>query len=88
MSLVEKDKMTELRPASDSRETALGSEDEIQKKAVAFAINSAANTGQLNTIFQGAIRDAVKEELESKGYTIKDVGTAQSDRQILISWKE
>lgn len=86
MSLVEKDKMTELRTAAQSYETSISSEDEVQLKAVAYAINSAANTGQLNTVFQGAIRPAVLEELESKGYNIRDIGTAQQDKQMLISW--
>ena len=88
MALVDKDDMTTLFPASDSKATAQSAEDDIQLKAVAFAINSAANTGQLRVIFQEEIRPNVKTQLENNGYKLDPVpGTAKADSQTVISWK-
>ena len=87
MSLVEKDEMTTLRSASESKDTAQTAEYEIQLKAVAYAINSAANTGELRTIFVGQLRDDVKEELESNGYTLTKYGQVNPDNETVISWK-
>lgn len=88
MALVDKDDMTTLFPASDSKATAQSAEDDIQLKAVAFAINSAANTGQLRVIFQEEIRPNVKTQLKSNGYELDSVpGTAKADGQTVISWK-
>ena len=87
MNLVPKDQMTELFTAAQSRQTATTAEDDIQLKAVAFAINSAANTGQLRVIFQEPLREAVKEQLEGSGYTIQYISAAKEEQQALISWK-
>lgn len=87
MNLVDKDHMTELYTAAQSRQTAATAEDDIQLKAVAFAINSAANTGQLRVIFQEPLRPSVVEQLEGSGYTIQYISAAKQDQQALISWK-
>lgn len=88
MNLVDKDNMDKLQPASSSKQTAQTAEDDIQLKAVAYAINSAANTGQYRTIFLEEIRPNVKSELESNGYKLSFVqGTAKTDSQTVISWK-
>lgn len=87
MSLVDKDHMTELRPASDALATAQTAEDEIQLKAVAFAINSASNTGQTRILFQDPLRDATKSTLESNGYEIKEYEGARPEGRVVISWK-
>lgn len=87
MNLVDKDHMTELYTAAQSRQTAATAEDDIQLKAVAYAINSAANTGQLRVIFQETLRPNVIEQLEGSGYTIQYLSAAREDQQALISWK-
>ena len=87
MSFVEKDHMTDLRTAAESLETSLTSEDTIQIKSVAYAINTAANTGSTRVVFQEPLRNAVKEELISKGYTITRITAANLVGQSLISWK-
>ena len=87
MALVEKDEMTTLRPASESKSTAETALDDIQLQAVAYAINSAANTGELRVIFQETLSDKVKDELESNGYELKDAGIASKERGTVISWK-
>ncbi len=86
MSLVEKDEMTTLFSASESNANAKTAEDAIQLKAVAYAINSAANTGLFRVVFQEILRPAVKAELENKGYSIVPIGVADPDKHTLIEW--
>lgn len=90
MSLVPREEMTTLRSASDSRATAQSAEKDVQLMAVAHLINQAANTGEYQVIFQTKFVDGVKEELESKGYTVRFVDNNAYDMQhhALISWKE
>ena len=88
MSLVERDDMTKLRTAAESRETAASAEDEVQIKAVAHLINQAANTGLERVAYQGELREAVREELISKGYYLRNIGGAYPERQVLIIWEE
>lgn len=85
MALVEKDEMTTLRPAADSKATAETAEHDIQIKAVAYAINQAANCGQDSIVFQEIIRKDVADELVSKGYALRQV--PPTERGTLISWK-
>ena len=87
MNLVDKDDMTKLRTASESRATAETAEDDVQLKAVAFAINSAANTGQLRVVFQEPLRENVVSQLKGSGYTIQYISAAKENQQSLISWK-
>lgn len=86
MGLVDKNDMTTLYPASSSKSTAESAEDDIQLKAVAYAINSAANTGQMKVTFQEHLREAVKIQLKSKGYEVKPSGIAVKDSSYIISW--
>ncbi len=89
MALVDKNDMTTLRPASDSKATAETAEQDIQLKALAYAINNAANCGQTNVIFQERILDANIAELKSKGYTIRqDRFVSSTERSTLIEWSE
>ena len=88
MSLVDRDDMTKLRTAAESAETAQTAEDEIQLKAIAHVINSAANTGLLEALFQEELRPANRTKLEENGYTLKPYGEVQPDRRTLISWKQ
>lgn len=87
MALVDKDHMTELRPASDAKSTAETAADDVQLMALAHAINSASNCGEYRTVFQENISAENKKELESKGYVLKAAGIADSERGTIISWK-
>lgn len=87
MALVEKDEMTTLRSASDSKTTAQSALDDIQLKAVAYAINSAANCGELRVVFQEVLRQTVKDALISNGYTVEAAGIADKERGTIINWK-
>ena len=86
MALVEKDDMTTLRSAADSRATAETAEHDIQVKAVAYAINNAANCGQDRIIFQEILRPDVASDLVSNGYVLTRV--PETERGTLISWKD
>lgn len=90
MSLVPRDEMTTLRSASESASTAKTAEDDVQLLAVAHAINQAANTGLYQVVFQTKLRENVKAELESKGYTIKYISNNAYDMEhnALIIWRE
>jgi len=88
MALVDKDHLTELRSAAEARTTALTGLDEIQLKAVAYAINTASNTGETSVIFKEALRENTVAELKAKGYKILDAGYANKTSVHLISWKE
>ena len=87
MALVDKDHMTELRSAADARLTAETAEVDIQLQAVAYAINSASNTGQLRATFQGVLLDEVKSALEENGYTTQSYGVNPNNLTV-ISWKQ
>lgn len=86
MALVAKDDMVTLRPAADSRATAQTAEHDIQVKAVAYAINNAANCGQDRIIFQEILRQDVADELVAQGYVLRRV--PETERGTLISWKD
>ena len=85
MARVDKDHMTTLYPASDSKTTATTALDDIQLEAVAYAINNAANCGQLNVLFQEPLRDNTISELTSKNYEMQAAGG--TERGTIISWK-
>ena len=87
MAKVDKDHMTELRSASDSKATATDAVKDTQLEAVAYLINSAANTGEMSAMFQGDLLDEVKSELETEGYTLTCADVANTNRLTKISWK-
>lgn len=87
MAQVDRDHMTELRSAADSKTTAQTAEKDSQLKAVAYAINEAANTGAFTTVFKGVLLDEVKTQLESEGYELKPYTAIISENSTVISWE-
>lgn len=85
MAKVDKDHMTTLRTAAESKTTADTALDDTQVEAVAYAINSAANCGEYKVTFQEVLRENVKTQLDGKGYDLKTA--SQLDRGTIISWK-
>ena len=90
MSLVKRNEYSILRSASESAETARTAEHDQQIAAVACLINESANTGLTRALFQSKLLDSVKEELISKGYTIKYMHNNAYDMQkhALIIWDD
>lgn len=86
MSLVEKDDMTTLRSASDSYATAQTAKDDVQMKAIAYAINAAANTGETRVEFQEFISEKNWQALEDKGYIIRYIRSEARLKNTVISW--
>ena len=86
MSYIDKDQMIELHTAAEALETSLTAEDTIQLRSVAYAINTAANTGATRCMFQEPLRDNTKKELASNGYHVTYVKAAKPEGQALISW--
>lgn len=87
MSLVDKDEMTTLRSASESYETSQTATDEVQMKAIAYAINMAANTGETRVEFQEFISETNWARLEDKGYSVKYIPGEAKEKNTIISWK-
>lgn len=85
-NLVEKDEMTKLRTASESRETSLTAADDVQMMSIAYAINSAANTGATRVTYVEEITEANLEILKTKGYSITYNNNLRPKGQTIISW--
>lgn len=82
-----RDEMTTIHPAADCKQVAEAAPDEQQRGAVAFAINNAANCGELSVEFLQPLRPAVEGELTSNGYSIRNSGGAVPTSSVVISWK-
>lgn len=87
MALVDKDSMTILRTAAEAKTTASTAEVDIQLKAVAYAINTAANTGLTRIEFSEKLLDDVSAKLKANGYAVSNAGQAEDTRPVVISWK-
>lgn len=85
--------ISELTSAADARALIDSVPPELEKEAVARAINFAANLGEFSTFFTGYISKALLKELESQGYTVGPVpysADADSDNPTVwvIMWAE
>lgn len=88
MSLIKKEDMATLYPAAQSRTTSAGAAVEQNRMTVAYAINSAANTGLYSAAVSSPILPEVLQELEEKGYLVQNSGYAKDSDLHLISWDE
>ncbi len=79
--------LTELVPAQEANQIAQTAEVTHQLMAVAYAINSAANTGELCTLFNQPLFPEVRAELISKGYKVISAGIANPSNMTRISWE-
>ena len=68
--LIPRDQLIELKPASEVKSVADSALLVQEKQAVAFAINSAANSGQHEIVISKSLSDAIIEELEGLGYIV------------------
>lgn len=85
--MYKQDEMTTLHSAADCKTTAESAADEQQTMAVAFQINNAANCGETSVEFLQVLRPAVEQQLESKGYSLRQSGGADPKSSVIISWK-
>lgn len=80
--------LTTLVSAANAKKAAKDAPIKQQMCAVAYAINTAANCGQLTVYFNQPLLAKVKSDLESKGYKITQVGKADREEVTMISWTE
>ena len=88
MALIPQDEMFELKAATAVMTVASSAELEQEKKTVAFAINSAANTGSTNVVINHPLSKELTELLTSNGYTIThNFSRVDSKDEPVISWE-
>lgn len=76
-----------LRSAEDVREVAENAAEIHEMQQIAYAINTAANTGELCVEYNHGISDSMMSTLEQQGYTIKPHPLANEQPSYIISWK-
>lgn len=88
MALIPQDDLTTLQAASAVKTVAASAVYEQDIRAIAYAINSAANTGETRVVITMRLSDQVKSELKNNGYTLTTVDTnANPANQTIVSWE-
>lgn len=91
MALIPQDELATLKNASDVKTVALSAAEDAEKMAIAKLINSSANTGQMEVLYNHEISESVITALEGLGYTVNKLSpkvSADPKYQYTISWKE
>lgn len=70
MALIPQNELNQLIAASAAKDVADTAEQTIQEQAVAYLINTAANTGLHECQFNGILTEETISVLEGKGYTV------------------
>lgn len=86
MALIDMKELNVLRNASDVKSVALTALDDIELLSVATAINTAANSGQLSTVWNGELSQHTQDALKAKEYEIISTMKANRHSQYRISW--
>ena len=88
MSLIPQEDLKILQAASAVKAVAETAAYEQDLQAVAFAINSAANTGATSVTITMKLSKEVKDELEKNGYKLSNFKyNASPDNQTIVSWE-
>ena len=87
MSLIPQDELTILKAASAVKTVADTAVFEQEQKDIAYAINTAANTGNTEVLVHRILSDQMKTILTQQGYTLSynDL-VANPDALVTISW--
>lgn len=85
MALIERDKLNVLISAQEAKTIAEGALDDINLQQVAYAINTAANTGETEAIILTRMTAKTKEELEAKGYRVQ-IKVTGAEPTVVVSW--
>lgn len=75
-SLIKSEDMIVLKSASEVKTVADEAMKIHEEQSVAYAINSAANSGQHSIIYAHNLSDAIKEVLRGQGYSVTKNGRA------------
>lgn len=71
MALIPQDELITLITAAVAKDVADTAHQTQQEQSVAFAINSAANTGAHTCLYNHPLSDTTIATLKSKGYTVE-----------------
>lgn len=83
MALIEQSELSILRSADEAKTVADSAREELEKSSVAYAINTAANTGEHSTVFSHPISDVILEVLRGQGYKVtRDVSSVSDQYKI------
>lgn len=85
MALIEQGKLDKLLPASEAKAVAESAIDATNLAQVAYAINTAANTGETEAVIMSLMTPNTISELESNGYKIMYKKTA-AQSTVVVSW--
>ena len=93
MALIPVEERNILKSASEVKSVADNAAVDQQLSAIAYQINTQANTGEYSVVWSGGhIHPNVKSQLESQGYNIKsvedDLNRDSAKPQYVISWNE
>lgn len=86
MSRIDQKDLCILKTAAEIRTVANDADKELELSRIAFAINTAANSGEYQVEWVDKISDDAKTALESKGYTLETKIVALSTHYI-IKWE-
>ena len=70
MSLIPREELTTLKPASDVRNVADSAYEIHEEMSVAHDINTAANSGEKSITIVRKLSENLESKLKAKGYTI------------------
>lgn len=70
MSLIPREELTTLKPASDVRNVADSAYEIHEEMSLAHDINTAANSGEKSITIVRKLSENLKSKLKAKGYTI------------------
>lgn len=90
MSLITQEDLATLHAASAVKTIADGAAFDAEIMALAKLINSSANTGQYEVLYNHEISEDARTELETNGYTVQKrskLVSSSPEVQNIISWK-
>ena len=90
MALIQPDQLATLISASAAKTVADTAIQDAEEMSIAKLINSSANTGMYEVLYNHPISSATISTLEGQGYTVTQVPaskTSSPEFQYVISWK-
>lgn len=90
MALIAPEDLATLQSATSVKTVAESAPLDAEKAALAKLINSAANTGQMEVLYNHPISEDAVSALEGQGYTVTQRSskiTSSPEYQYVISWK-
>lgn len=87
MSLIPREELTTLKPASDVRSVADSAYEIHEEMSVAHDINTAANSGEKSVAIVRKLSENLSAKLKAQGYTITDASENYPEPYCyVISW--